>query len=439
LSKYLLIILGLILGSWQISAQVVRVGTKKVAMNINGSLLKIPYYSNLYLDEEYDEINAAVVVVHGSDRNADDYYYRMKAAADMRPEQSDSTIIISPQFLAEVDIDYHSLDNEHLFWSTSSWKSGSNSLNTATNPRPERIPSYAILDTIIFRLCKNLPGLKTIVITGHSAGGQVVTRYAATSSMVSVLSKQYNLKIKFIVANPSSYLYLDNQRVKAGTYDQFEVPDNSCPDYNDWRYGLDNLYTYPSIIGADSIRNTFRKREVIYLLGEYDRDPNSSSLDKSCKAMLQGQHRLERGSVYYNYLLNYYGDDLRNFHFLDTIPGVGHYSLGMYSSEIGLCHLFELDKSPGECSSATTNINNIVREADIIVYPNPSSGILFIRTGQGIRPDNLRIELFNIMGDRLLVLNKQTELDLNNLLPGIYIIKIISDNLTRTRVIVLND
>ena len=193
------------------------IGIKKVIMNINGQTLKIPYFSNYSLGTTDNGIANAVIVIHGTNRNADDYYANMSTAASMRTAQTDSLIIVAPQFLTEADITQFSLDNEHLYWSNGGWKSGSNSKDNNTNPRPEKISSYAVLDTIMFRLAKNFPNLKSIVFTGHSAGGQVTNRYSATTPIIETLCDQFNVSTKFIVANPSSYLYLDEKRRNSAT------------------------------------------------------------------------------------------------------------------------------------------------------------------------------------------------------------------------------
>ncbi len=335
--------------AFPIGSAVDSVGVKKVEMNINGNILKIPYYSNYQLSNSNNNVAKAIIVIHGNNRDAGNYFTNMTIAASMRPTETDSTMIIAPQFLTEDDINSFSLDSEHLYWSSGGWKSGSNSKDNLTNPRPERIPSYAVLDTIMLRLAQNFPNLKSIVFTGHSAGGQLTNRYLATTPVVDTLCNFYEVSTKFLVANPSSYLYMDNQRRVSETINQFEVPNTSCTTYNEWKYGLENMYTYPSNVGVDSIRVRMERNQVVYLLGENDNDPNSSSLDLSCEAMLQGDHRLERGTIFFNHLINFYGNSILNKHYLDTVPNVGHSNLSMYTSEKGLFHLFE--SNPNSCGN----------------------------------------------------------------------------------------
>ena len=367
-------------GLWLFSllavAQVEHVGDRTLVMTVSGYTVKIPYYANHAVDSDNRDILHAVIVVHGALRNADVYFSNMMDAAAMRPEESDSTLIVAPQFLSVDDIAEHHLDDEYLYWSDGGWKSGSRSKDYDMYPRPVRISSYAVLDTLLLRIAEHCPSLTSIVFTGHSAGGQYTHRYAATSPMTDHLCEDHGIPVCFIVANPSSYLYFNNKRRVQGTTDRFAVPQTTCTDYNEWKYGLKDLYAYPAAAGADSIRNMYRRREVVYLLGEKDNDPGSPSLDVSCAAMLQGQHRLERGTVYYNYLKDYYGEGITGKQVLDTVPGVGHDNYGMYTSLAGLYYLFELPVTA--CSEPAGIVD--LRRQELPVYPNPAVREIHIRT-----------------------------------------------------------
>ncbi|MCF8391580.1 MAG: T9SS type A sorting domain-containing protein [Bacteroidales bacterium] len=439
-AKIKFIVLTLILvffGSAILKSQVDYVGEKKLELTINGKTFKIPYYSDLLIDTPNSEIENAVIVIHGVNRDADAYFANLNTAASMRPSLTQSTIIIAPQFLIELDINKFGLDAEHLYWSDGGWVPGSNSLNNSGNPRSERIPSFAVLDTLMYRLAKNFPNLKTIVFTGHSAGGQLVNRYSATTPIVDALCYQFHVSTKFVVANPSSYMYLDKKRKKAGSIDEFEIPVTTCADYNDWKYGLDNLYSYPALFGSEAIRNRLSTRQVVYILGGDDDNPNSSSLDVSCEAMLQGNHRLERGSVYYNYLKNYYGNSILDFHSLDTVPNVGHNNLGMYTSEIGLYHLFE--SYPMECSLSSTK-PSMGNNLKFCVYPNPTYNYLYISSNA----IGASLNLYSLTGVRLRTEENITIpellMDISNLANGFYILEYQSDDIVKSeRIIKIDD
>ena len=155
----------------------------------------------------------------------------------------------------------------------------------------------------------------------------------------------------FIIANPSSYAYLDNRRFQYNcghcncgsvncTCDRdctsrgnLGVPDNNgswvCfdPGYNSWPYGLDKLTDGKHVIPyamrspVDIVRKEYKDRSVTYLVGENDtchdglptcrsdcwkRDEHEEGewpcfpnhMDTRCPSMLEGPFRRRRGIQY---------------------------------------------------------------------------------------------------------------------------------------------
>jgi uncharacterized repeat protein (TIGR01451 family) len=321
-----------------------------IGLSAGGYPMAIPYCRNYPLESGNAAITRAVIVIHGMGRTADSYYNTVANAA-LQAGAETRTIILAPQFLIEQDIVDYSLGNQVLFWSEGGWKQGDLSLSTSQHPRPAWISSFSVVDTIMEMLSDRaqFPNLKQIVVAGHSAGGQFVNRFAAGNRMHTALAQQYGIRFRYIVANPSSYLYFDGERRVAGTLDRFAIPDyGGCSYYNQYKYGLEYLNNYMSTTGAEQIRAQYPTREVAYLLGSQDTDPNASDLDKGCAAMFQGVHRLERGTIYYNYVLHYFGPDVAGKHTKAIVPGVGHSAYGMFNSACGLRYLFDYDPN-GAC------------------------------------------------------------------------------------------
>lgn len=218
-------------------------------ITINSSNLKIPYCSNKPLAQPNATVQRAVIVVHGAGRNADEYYQYIVDAAN-KAGSLNETIILAPQFLEEQDIKDRQPGNDILFWpdstSAGDWRGGDDSLSTSSNPRPARISSFSAVDTMVQQLSNRtlFPKLNTIVITGHSAGAQFVSRFAAGSQVEQSVTPA-GIQMRYVVANPSSYLYFNEQRRKKGTVNQFEVPTpqeiSNCPNYNTYKYGLQGL------------------------------------------------------------------------------------------------------------------------------------------------------------------------------------------------------
>lgn len=408
-------------------AQVDHVSTDKFYIQNNGHSLKIPFYSSQDIFVSDDNIKRVIVVLHGNTREAQDHFSNMESVVESA-SMSEGTLIVSPQLLTEEDVDFHSLDNEHLYWTSGGWKAGSNSRDESSNSRPFRIPSYAVMDSLFFHLANQFHNVSSIVFAGHSAGGQVTQRYAASSPLADILCNSFDITMQFIVSNPSSYLYMDNQRAVPGTINEFEIPTTNCSGYNEWKFGLVDLYTYPETIGADSIRNMYKRRNVTYLMGQEDNDPNSSSLDVTCKAMLQGSHRFERAQTFYNYLQHYYGNSVLETHEFLTVPNVDHNSFEMYNSALGHYALFEKTVSQG-CGTILSSMN-IEKEDDLLIYPNPATDFLNILMSTTSN-EQISILVFDTFGKMILsdkLIQSQSKLDVSAFKHGLYFIMVEHNN-----------
>ncbi|MEW8442104.1 MAG: hypothetical protein AB2689_28490 [Candidatus Thiodiazotropha taylori] len=177
------------------------------------------------------------------------------------------------------------------------------------------------------------PNLRVVTVAGHSAGGQFVQRYAAgTQSPI----RHRDHAFVYVVANPSSFMYLDRRRPEPGSTSEFFEPSTSC-SFNDYKYGMDSMNVYMNSMGAESITAQYRNRYVVYLAGEEDKDDSDENLDSSCQAILQGPNRFARATAYANYI-----DLLYPSHFHQLMPesGVGHSSSQMFSSPEGRAVIF---------------------------------------------------------------------------------------------------
>ena len=194
------------------------VASNRLFIYQDGDSIGLPYYSNLSLDEVYNDTKLAIVVLHGASRNADDYYDRMYAIVNC--VDMDSTMIIAPQFLRTEDLDANNLSENVLYWTnTTNWTAGYTSGNTSAHNRPFRISSYSVMDTLLYRIATNNPVLTKIVFVGFSAGGQFVNRYVGGNDVTERLLQEFNLSIRYIVGSPSSYFYMNNERRTNGSVD----------------------------------------------------------------------------------------------------------------------------------------------------------------------------------------------------------------------------
>ncbi len=318
------------------------IGDKKFTLSEGGSTFKIPYFSNRedIRDTSNSNIARAIIALHGSSHTAGNHYNNMLGAANLESANLESILIVAPQFVGEEEIDEFSLDEEHLYWSGTGWRIGFTSLDEDSNPREEQISSFTVMDSLITKLSE-YPNLEKIVFTGHSAGGQFIARYSASTPIVENLNSK-GIDISFVVNNPGTYTYLNNKRKVLGTENTFAVPSasaiESCPEYNEYRFGLDDLPFYlREIGGADVYRDRLQQRKVTYLIGQNDNDTSeeATSINSLCEAILQGNDRFERALNYFDHLQDFYGTSILENQKLQIVPGVGHSSQEMYQSDIG--------------------------------------------------------------------------------------------------------
>ena len=271
-------------------------------------------------------VQRALIVIHGRLRNAQTYLHSAEQAATQAGQLS-TTLIIAPQFLNERDGRRHALSDTVLRWHANDWMAG----EPAVGPTP--VSSYAALDQILERLGerKRFPDLREVVIAGHSGGAQVVQRYALTTEADKTLEGE-GINVRYVIANPSSYAYFDTQRPVAG----FDPA--TCPGFNTWKYGLKDLPAYAKGQKPASLEQAYTRRDITYLLGAKDTDPNQPALDKSCEAEAQGAYRLIRGHHYFDYLSQRHLQGLNQR--LVEVPGVGHNGDQMFTSPEGQQALF---------------------------------------------------------------------------------------------------
>jgi pimeloyl-ACP methyl ester carboxylesterase len=307
----------------------------------------IPYESSQSLSRPLPGITRAVIVVHGLKRNVESEFRTATRAASMAGAEGRETLLLAPQFLNETDLTAHALPAEVLRWRGSSWESG----QPAVAPAP--VSSFEVLDALIAHLCDRaiFPNLRTIVVAGHSAGGQIVQRYAVVGNAEQLAGAQ-GIHVRFVVANPSSYIYFSDDRpifAKSGPIQFAPFRSPGCPDFNHWKYGPAMPPTYVALAAAANWQETedgFAKRDVVYLLGTADNDPDHPELDKSCAGEAEGPMRFARGQAYFAYLHARHPSDWNQR--LRFVPHVAHSADEMFTSQCGIASIFDHGKCPDQ-------------------------------------------------------------------------------------------
>ena len=290
-----------------------------------GDGLFLPAYTTHLLTAGDADVTRALIVVHGNTRDPDAYFDTgvMAVAAG---GVAGTVVLIAPHFQTGDD----DPAPDEPFWSSAGWKRGH--LSSSDGPSP-RVSSYAALDRVLQLLldASRFPALEQIVVVGHSAGGQVVHRFAATSR--GEAAARGAIRFRYVVTNPSTYLYLGPER--EGPEGTFTVPVAGCGDYDRWHYGLGDRNSYARAVDADSIRAQLIRRDVRILLG--DADTLSASLDQSCGANLQGTNRYVRGRTLVRFMSAFHQG---HAHTEMIVPGAGHSSRSMWLSQVGREALF---------------------------------------------------------------------------------------------------
>lgn len=281
-----------------------------------------------------DQIDMALIMIHGADRNGDDYFCAAKAAAELQNSYN-HVLILAPQFYDEMDA---RPSKSLLYWDNDrngAWRYGADALG------PVPVSSYTALDVLVQKLLEILPSLTRLVIAGHSSGGQTVQRW---SLLTSIWNKEIT---RAVVANPSSYAYMSPLRLLNETW----TTPNDCPYYDDWEWGLSNggdievPYRQHIAHNVSHLISRFQGRTITYLAGSQDRcnvsEPNgwchSHGLETTCMDEVQGEDRLVRSARYMSSLrLAGFGST----HTRRIVPGVGHDHAMMFQSPTGIDTIF---------------------------------------------------------------------------------------------------
>jgi hypothetical protein len=297
-------------------------------------------YRTYPLDQRNDRIVRAFVLVHGAGRDADNYF-RTALAAAFLASALDDTIVISPRFASSDRGCQDTLAPNEVSWPCGgdSWRSGGAS-DVAANDG--KLTSYDFMDEILKKVANKsiFPNLRAIVVSGHSAGGQFTNRY----EMANTLHETIGVPITYVVANPSSYAYLDPTRpaVGAGGAPEFRPFSDArnCTTYDKWPYGLQNRSGYSARLTDDQLKKQLVSRPTTYLVGEYDTLP-LAGFDSSCPAMAQGPNRLARGQAFGKYVNEKFGAH----HTTIMVPLCGHNARCMFTADPVLKLVFPTPQS----------------------------------------------------------------------------------------------
>ncbi len=278
------------------------------------------YFGTASLDGDLT-VTRAIIVVHGVLRDADYYYDTGVIAADAAHTLA-QTLVIAPQFVERSELVGATVSPQTLYWN-GQWPGGSDAIS------PSPISTYDVFDAMIARLSdqQRFPKMHEIVVVGHSAGGQIVQRYAVVGKATQ-LDPGARVPVHLVVSNPSSYLYFTDWR---------PVQQQNCPDLNKWRYGLSGAPRYVAGTAA-ALEARYVARRVTYLMGTADTNPKEDDLDRTCGGEAQGPYRFARAKYYIAYIGGRHTSGTNQDYAF--VRGVPHDNRRMFTSPCGLDVIF---------------------------------------------------------------------------------------------------
>lgn len=305
-----------------------------------GAGYDFPVYASHRLDGDLSRIREVVFVQHGLQRNGDDYYAAGAALLKASGRNPDEVLQVAPNFPGTPD---HGKGFDGMpQWSVQGWMSGENAVNT-----PFTVSSLQVLDDLMAYVTDKarLPQVARVTVAGHSGGAQIVHRYAVLNN-VDERIRARGIDLRYVVANPSSYLYFTPVR-PAGADGRSLAPYDKavCPDYDKYRYGMQDIVPYAKGANGLSLYQRYAGRQVTYLAGTEDNDPNHRVLDKACGAEAEGPTRLQRARGYLRYERYLASPGLVIRHQAYEVVGVGHDQARMFGSQCGARAVFGMVES----------------------------------------------------------------------------------------------
>ncbi len=317
---------------------------------LGGGPARSMIYRTYPLDTRNDRIRRALIMVHGTNRNADHYFSTATAAAFLAGALEDA-IVIAPRIASADGSCRDQLAANEVSWSCGgdSWRSGGSA------PANKALSSFDFVDEILKRLAdkRTFPNLRAIVVAGHSAGGQFVARYEMANKVHDTLG----VPVSYVVANPSSYAWPDATRPlpvddaapanavlgwkteqphTAFSYGAFEGS-AGCQNYDRWPFGFTQRSGgYTAGTPDEQLKKQLAARPTTYLLSQVDTLP-LGGFDSSCSAMAQGATRRARGEAYAKFVNEHLGAK----HDVVIVSECGHNDRCVYTTDVVLPVIFK--------------------------------------------------------------------------------------------------
>ena len=296
----------------------------------------------LLRDEKPDEITFAVVVVHGSYRSPGEYFNYISNPVDAA-NLRDRVAIVAPAF---PDRPCHASDwllDDSATGCSPVWSRNKNSQyvygggsDDYENCPTNAITSFEALDSVVDQLHTMYPALQRIIVTGFSAGGQMVMRWAVVSPYGVNGQTRNGVELLLVAGGSSTFAYVDKLRPAPSCNKHHrDSTEHVCDDYgrptdeqiwncrttwDNWPFGLscldsDTPNSFCGDVGAyvrksletgsieTEIAERFASKDFRLAVGKQD---NLTCAKHKCadwgEAELQGSDRVQRAINFMQHL-----------------------------------------------------------------------------------------------------------------------------------------
>jgi pimeloyl-ACP methyl ester carboxylesterase len=258
-------------------------------------------------------ITAAVIVIHGANRDADNYF-RYLTNSLRGVGQTDSVVLLAPYFREEATAE------ATLTWSGNGWRAGANAGGASG------ISSFTIVDELVDLIAGSdrFPDLDEIIITGHSSGALFTLLYAAANDRE---GRYPGVRFRYLPANSQYYYYADGRRVDESNGRLYTPAD--CAGYDVFPQGFAAAPPYLAGTDRQTFNDRYLERSVRYLLGN-GTGPDPTLNTEDCFVTLLGSTRYQRGENLFTYLELAFPGAFA--HERTIIEGVGHDGRAVYAS-----------------------------------------------------------------------------------------------------------
>jgi len=284
----------------------------------DSSNLLFKFYASYPVSDANIQLGAienVVVLIHGVNRNANEYFNEMSSVLQNEGIEQ-TTLLIAPWFN-----DAENAANNEIYWNDNTWRIGADNSNSSL-----KVSAFTIAEKLVAEVLSTgrFPSVKNALITGHSTGALFTHLWSGILNPALYPDQNFH----FGVLNSQYFYYPQDVRWETST-GMFEAP-TTCSSFNRWPYGFVNTIDLVSDIGKEEFDNRFTQNKVTYILGTEDVVTTGTLNTNDCAAVLLGEHRLDRGNKMYDFMNATYPNNAHNRIYVEN---VGHNFKLMYASD----------------------------------------------------------------------------------------------------------